>query len=703
MRIDLHCHTKATKTGDSEKRNIDAINFKNKVNSADVKIVGIANHNVFDKYQYEEFLSEVNNDFMIWPGIELDVEGLARERGHVVIISNPSNVELFKEKVDEMIGTTTPDIFKCSLDDLIEFVNSIDCIVMPHYYKPKSLKEESIMYIKENMTEKYKFLYEPSNFRSLGILINHKRNSIIGSDVKDWDEYYKNEFANLKIDVDSYEQFMFLVKKDVSLIETLLNNQYKTKIDISYNKDSKEEVEFYDDVNVIFGSKGTGKSETLKKVKEYYKDKGKSIGFYEPKNTQDKIDEKLNILDEERKLSTYEKNNLENDFITIINWNDENITQFKDYINYVSSKNKNINKEKMKLLEITTISNEYTKEYNEEIEDLKNIQLSKNTLDNISLDKYIEEEEIVRLKNIINKAIKNVTIKKNNSWKSKTAVDLSNFTVEEYKNIVERNTELKTKPNDTGFLNFAKNRLELKSSLNRIVNAFSYEFEDEVISIGKLEEGKELEQRTIKRMLNDECKTKEFTSGIQMLREVKRNIFNCHENVLKLDVLNILDELATLLNENKIKSMDNFLGVVKRFEIDSEEYRPSTGEATMIVLDETLKSNYDVYILDEPEKSLGNPYVNDVLVSRINDLSKMKKTVIIVTHNANVAVRTFPFRSILKEYINGKYKTYVGNPYTNKLINIKDQNDTKNWKEESIKILEGGKEAFEERGEIYSE
>ena len=32
MKIDLHCHTKATKSGDSSKRNISATEFKNKVN-----------------------------------------------------------------------------------------------------------------------------------------------------------------------------------------------------------------------------------------------------------------------------------------------------------------------------------------------------------------------------------------------------------------------------------------------------------------------------------------------------------------------------------------------------------------------------------------------------------------------------------------------------------------------------------------------
>ena len=122
----------------------------------------------------------------------------------------------------------------------------------------------------------------------------------------------------------------------------------------------------------------------------------------------------------------------------------------------------------------------------------------------------------------------------------------------------------------------------------------------------------------------------------------------------------------------------------------------------MIILDETLKEDYDVYILDEPEKSLGNNYISDVLVKKINDLAAMKKVVIVATHNANIAVRTMPYRSVLKVYDDGEYKTYIGNPYVNKLINIKNNKDVRDWKEESIRILEGGKEAFEERSDIYA-
>lgn len=703
MKIDLHCHTKATKSGDSIKRNILPVEFHKKVNSVDVKIIGVTNHNYFDLEQYNEFLKVVKNDFMVWPGIEMDVIGVNDEHGHVIVVSNPKKVENFDTRVKKILNGKTPDEFNCGIDELLEFIDGLDCIVMPHYFKPKSLDEESIIKIKNNMRDTYRLLYEPANYRSLGILINHNRNSIIGSDVKDWDKYHEYEFANLKIDVDSYEQFITLIKKDVSLIETLLQKQYRTTIDISYSRTYKENVDFYDDINIFFGSKGTGKSEALKKVNEFFISKGKNIGYYEPKNTQDKIDEKLDIDDSERQLSLYEKDNLKTEFNSISEWTDENITQFKDYLGYISSKNKNTNKEKMKILEVTTITNEYLKLYQSEKANLQIVNNIEDNLKKLKLDNYLELDEVTELKLIIGKLVTSINNSKNTLWRNSESVKLSNFTVEKLKNIVEKNTELKTKPSDTGFLKFAQNRLKIKQVLNRIVSAFSYKFNDSVINVGKLEEGKDLNLRTIIKMLNEKSRTEEFSLGIQALRNVKKSIIESYNNVLDINFSLKISELVNLINENGIISMDDFLGIIKRFEINDEKYSPSTGEATMILLDEILKGDYDVYILDEPEKSLGNAYVNDVLVPRINELAKLKKTVVIVTHNANVAVRTFPFRSVLKEYKNGVYKTYVGNPYTNKLININDQNDTKDWKAESIKILEGGKEAFEERGEIYGE
>jgi len=132
-----------------------------------------------------------------------------------------------------------------------------------------------------------------------------------------------------------------------------------------------------------------------------------------------------------------------------------------------------------------------------------------------------------------------------------------------------------------------------------------------------------------------------------------------------------------------------------------EEYSPSEGEKSMLLLNIKLNKDADFYLLDEPELSLGNQYISDDIVSKIQSLAKDNKYVIISTHNANIAVRTLPYLTIFRKHNNGIYKTYFGNPFTNLLKNIENQKDILYWKDESMKSLEGGPGAFNERRDIY--
>ena len=135
--------------------------------------------------------------------------------------------------------------------------------------------------------------------------------------------------------------------------------------------------------------------------------------------------------------------------------------------------------------------------------------------------------------------------------------------------------------------------------------------------------------------------------------------------------------------------------------LDDNPYSPSNGEISMLLLHKELSEDKDVYILDEPEKSLGNDYINDTIVPLIKDKAKIGKKIFISTHDANIAVRTLPYNSIYRVHKFDGYDTFVGNPFSNYLTNIRDQADTLDWKNISMKTLEGGKEAFGERRRIY--
>lgn len=98
---------------------------------------------------------------------------------------------------------------------------------------------------------------------------------------------------------------------------------------------------------------------------------------------------------------------------------------------------------------------------------------------------------------------------------------------------------------------------------------------------------------------------------------------------------------------------------------------------------------------------MGNSFIDTNIRPIISSLAKQHKTIVVATHNANIAVRTLPYLSIFRTHQNGEYNTYIGNPFNDKLKNISDETDVKSWTKESLHTLERGKEAFYERKSIY--
>lgn len=713
MKIDLHCHTRKAKSGDSNSREINEKTFRTSVLSAGVKIVAITNHNLFDFKQYQLFVSSAGNDFQVWPGIELDVKGESTD-GHVIVVNNPNSVVFFRQKVEELIGNKHPDDVLINIDELISFFNELDAIILPHYLKSKSLDEKSIEKIRNSVRDSYRFFYEPSTYRTMGILINHNQPSLTGSDVKDWSKYADNDFAELKLDVDTFDQFILLAKKDSALVETLLNRKNVSKIDIGYKGTGKnkhksvvENVYIYDDINIVFGTKGTGKTNVLEQIRKYYTSKNIGFSYYTPNLTDDEINSKLKVEDSERMLAVHSLDNCFDEFKKILSWEEASVTQLKDFIGYSKSRNVSKNKEKLKILNTNIYHNFDEKGINEHKRHRSYLEDIFSRLKSIEIERYLDEDEINQLHTILNKVDNGIYSSLRTSWIEFEAKNYSNYTIDTMKNIVEAKTETKTKPSKTGLFDFVNNRLELMLTIDKICKGFETDFSCSPLMIGKLEENKILYMVTRYRMLCLNSRTDEFKHNITALREVKNKIFQLKKDLCNVDFNKTIGELCEYLVSFNISSLDDFLGVKKVFTLspsnlnEIEEYTPSTGEATMIILQEKLNDNKDVFILDEPEKSLGNTYVNEIIVPKLIRLAKSRKVVVVATHNANIAVRTFPYTSILKTYQDGKYKTFVGNPFIDRLVQIGNEENCLNWKEESIKILEGGPIAFDERGEIY--
>lgn len=705
MRIDLHCHTKKVKTGDAYTRNVTKDKVFQKVIEAEVKIIAITNHNQFDYMQYKEFKDVTEGYCDIWPGVELDIIGKADQkgnckRGHLIVIANPKNVELFNTQVQELVNDEDVNTFQIGVKKVYETLGKCDCIYIPHFHKEPKLSDEDIQELGELLPDSSRLFKETSDYRSLGVFSNFDYSVIIGSDVQDWNKYETSKFADIRLPVQTFEQFCLLAKKDVQIIDTLLNQKRKKEIPVSPYKKVNFKLPFYEDINIIFGQKGTGKTEILESLKKYYIENGIAMESYKGNEKDSDFSKMLKVNDIIATPDKLQLDSMRQQFIDVYNWKEELPTSFEKYISWMETKDNNKNKGRMKITECVHIEEGVRdRKLESDYKYLK--EFTESTFEKIDIEKYLDEQERTTLMLLLGKLCENINDAKMQKWNSDKSIKLTNWSIDKIKAIADKCSDTISKPSSVGFYDFAMGRFKLFENVEEICSTFSVEDKVEKEYLGNLEEKGDIYIQTRYRMLTKESRTDEFKQGITVLRNCKLVIDGIKKAVLAENISEEVSKFQEFYDDG-IKDIGAFIGVSKETALENGEiYRPSNGERGILLMQKLLDSESDVYILDEPELGMGNSYITSNILPKLTDLAKRRKTVIIATHNANIAVGTLPYISILRTHENGIYKTYVGNPFYDELRNIDDETDTKNWTQESMHTLEGGKTAFYDRKDIY--
>ena len=280
---------------------------------------------------------------------------------------------------------------------------------------------------------------------------------------------------------------------------------------------------------------------------------------------------------------------------------------------------------------------------------------------------------------------------------------MTNWSIDKMKSLADKNSDTVSRPSTAGLKLFAQGRLQLLHAIKTILYNLSVKEYNEMVRIGTLEEKGAIYVNYKYRMICPEERRYNFPGyNITILRDLKSKLEYIQEHIFDDNLAIHLDAFNNICVENSIKSIKPFLGRSKQIVTsDGCEYSPSNGEKGILLLQRTLYEDADAYFLDEPELGMGNSYIDTSIRPIISALAKQRKYVIVATHNANIAVRTLPYSSIFRIHENGIYKTYVGNPFDDLLINIDKKDEIKSWTKESIHSLEGGYDAFYERRDIY--
>ena len=710
MKIDLHCHTLKTKSEESEKRNVSIQQFREKIELAEIKMLAITNHNLFNEDNYNVLRENVKDICHVLPGVELDVEGeIDKSHGHIILVCSQANVSKFKNKLELILKNSTPDTFIINTHELYDNFKDLDIIYIAHFLKDKQLSINDLNDFQNYMDKPLRLLKEASNIVSIGVLQSNNHRAMIGSDIIDWDDYEKSSFGELKFEISDFDHLLKLVDKDKLIIEDLINENLDEKIVVYGKSQTKEfpfEIPIYDDVNIIFGDKGSGKSEIIYSLKNYYDKKGLKCTTFSGGDKESWYTTMKSIKSEEYDIKKLElDDNLEFEYKNIINFSDKNPNSIKNYFKYFKNCSTNSKKKKMKCLNIEKFLNFSEEKYNLLYNDIKEIDYFMKKLDNFEYTKT-HKDEIENLKKSLKKTRSNIIDEYKKNWIYENSKRFVDDFVEKMNKYVSENVGSPSMPTDTGLFDYIKNRIDLKNNCSKFLETLNSNKKSERKFIGKLGLKGEVKIKTDYEFINSENKKKinaaTLSTNKTELAEIITNIEKIIENISSNKIVDFIKTIKDDSSKLNINSLKNFISINRDFTINDNPYKPSKGELAILSLQHDLltKKDYDIFLIDEPEANLGSTYINDEIVPLLNELARSKKKIVVATHDANIAIRTRPSCSILKVVNNDQYKTYIGNMFTDILQDINSTNKL-SWKNESIKYLEGGKEAFEERSDLY--
>jgi len=711
MKIDIHTHTKKCKSGDAPTREISAQDFCEVLASTDVGIIAITNHNLFDLDQFQQIESLIDGDLQVWPGVELDVVDGSGGRGHLLVIVSPQLATAFDSAVSQITENSTPDDFTATIADVVGTFDDLKPLYVAHYKKMPMVSDSAIEDLESRTNNPELILKEVSNSISAGIYISHGYASIYGTDIHDWSKYkgLSAGLPDLRLPVDSFEHFCLLLKKDPTAINTVLNRKTSEKLDLHpFPDDTLLSLTIFNDINVVFGPKGTGKSCILKAIARHYSESGIDTKVYE--SASDRLDDIFDVKGKDLSidLNIFGINYCTSEIEALRNSREVDVTSVGKYQVFFESKRTNKNAKKIRLKDMAREEGgRARREFVDYAEATKKVaEFLRFISESTAVKSQLSEEEVPALEAILSSLVARLEDKEWMKFLGWKEISLLNTAIEKFRAEVARKTGQPALPITTGFRDYALNRMKVELHADAIIKGMDTKIPASVEDVGSLGTSKgNLAYRTEFIFQDGSVSDSSWASLSKVKKTPQKSFASCLRKVLEhaytSDLFQVIADLNEIEEIEGIKSVHELLLFKRYFSLGGLSYSPSSGEASMVMLQKELGTEKDVYILDEPERSLGNEYISDVIVPMIKERARAGKVVFISTHDANIAVRTLPYSSIYRCHGETGYSTYAGNPFTSDLVSLDDVTDRLDWKEISMTTLEGGEEAFGERGSIY--
>ncbi|HHK5586869.1 TPA: hypothetical protein ACQUIG_000329, partial [Streptococcus mutans] len=189
----------------------------------------------------------------------------------------------------------------------------------------------------------------------------------------------------------------------------------------------------------------------------------------------------------------------------------------------------------------------------------------------------------------------------------------------------------------------------------------------------------------------------QFQSEFSMNESVKEDIINPY---LSSDYITFLKKLKNKKFYNNSNLVEYFMHKEVKL-LDSDGTPASGGQAVgftlMMRLDEA--KNKSIILIDEPEASLDNAYIQTELNQSLRNLSSASM-VVVVTHNSTLGALLQPdYLVVTTKNDNGEYTVLTGE-FSSHVVS--DNSDlSENSYEKFVEAMESGIKSYKQKGEVY--
>ncbi|MEM1446264.1 MAG: phosphotransferase [Planctomycetota bacterium] len=138
-KIDLHIHTVPTIWDAHFELDLDTL--KDYVNQASLDAIAITNHNKFDRTQFE--LIKDSLDVIVFPGIEVSLSC-----GHLLVIADANDLDEFEKRAETIESRLTGESDKISVEDFsVAFAPLDDHLLIPHHGKRPAVSDTALAHL----------------------------------------------------------------------------------------------------------------------------------------------------------------------------------------------------------------------------------------------------------------------------------------------------------------------------------------------------------------------------------------------------------------------------------------------------------------------------------------------------------------------------------------------------------------------------